>query len=115
MVTGWFDDKIEVDRLATTGDRTDYEVKFAVGGDHRSFRLGITNSITVTWSNSVEGFDLNEAAEQLANALLARGADQMPHDRYLFSTTSPSTLEGTLQTIDRGVGGVNRWAWPENS
>lgn len=112
MVTGWFGDEIEVDRLLPTGDRSDFEVKFATGGDKRSFFIGISNSNATVWSANSESFDLDAAARRLADTLLANGADEMPHDRYLFGTTAPSTLEGTVGTINGSIGGIGSFAMP---
>ena len=69
-VTGWFSDEIDVEWVRTTDQETDFEVKFAVDGDRRSFGLDITHLASVRWAGDApEGLeDLNAAAKELADS-----------------------------------------------
>jgi hypothetical protein len=58
------------------------------------------------WGTPDEPCDLNQAAKQLATAVLERGADQMPHNRYLVASSAPSTLQGTIDVIAREIPNV---------
>lgn len=103
---------IEIHRHLKMGDRTAFAIWFTVNGERRSFSLAILDKILERWeSNSSKTFDEDAAVFQLANALLAKGADQMPHEGYLFDEDSASTVQGTLDWIAEK--GLDHFAAPE--
>jgi hypothetical protein len=103
---------IEIHRQLKMGDRTAFDIWFSVGVERRSFSVAIVDETLERWeSNASETFDEDSVVFQLADALLAKGASDMPHEGYLFDEDSASTAQETLEWI--GKKGLDHFAAPE--
>jgi hypothetical protein len=108
--------EIEVDLQLPSGEVSVFDIKFGKSGDRRSFVIGIDHGRGKMWTDNSESSEVVfQAASDLAHALIKKDTDGVADRRFLFGNSAPATLEGTLQNIATGVGGIDRWVWPEES